>query len=505
MRDKIKRLGTETAVYGISTIVGRFLNFLLVPFYTNILPPGEYGIVAYVYSIVAFVNVLYSYGMESAYFKYSSTLEIGSRKENFSTPFVSLFGSTVLFSILILGLSAPIAGLMNVPVRFGVVIPLSAGMLAFDALAIIPFASLRMEHKAGYFASVKSLNIIINVGMNCLLLLVFKMGVTGVFISGFVASAATLIMLLPTILREMTFRFNLPLWKSLLRFGLPYLPSGLSAMAMQVIDRPILRALTDDATVGIYQANYRLGIFMMLVVSMYDYAWRPFFFATAKEPDAERVFSRVMTYLLLMMSAVGILLTLFIDNIAMLQIAGRHLIGERYWGGLGIVPVVLFGYVFLGAATNLGAGIYITKKTQWLPVVTFAGAAVNIIVNLLLIPVWGMAGAAWATFAAYAAQAAATYLVVRKIYPVRYETGRIVKITLAVGVILGLYYGIPFRSFIDSHFLHALWKGGLFLLFICMIWGMRFFNRSELAFIRRMVAGKKGMPAPAEGDTPSVG
>jgi O-antigen/teichoic acid export membrane protein len=205
------------------------------------------------------------------------------------------------------------------------------------------------------------------------------------------------------------------------------------------------------------------------------------------------------------MSAVGILLTLFIDNIAMLQVAGHHLIGPRYWGGLGIVPIVLFGYVFLGAATNLSAGIYITKKTQWLPVVTFAGAAVNVVVNLLLIPVWGMAGAAWATFAAYAAQAAATYLVVRKIYPVKYETGRIVKISLAVGIILGLYYCIPYRSFSDAHLLHALWKGGLFLLFIGMIWGMKFFNRSEIAFIRRMAVRRKGMPGPAGGDPGSGG
>ena len=292
MLNTIKRLGTETAIYGISTILGRFLNFLLVPFYTNILPPGDYGIVAYVYSIIAFVNVVYSYGMESAYFKYSSTLEIGSRRENFSTPFLSLLGTSAAFSAAIVVLASPIAGALSLPVRFGPVVFYSAAILALDALAIIPFASLRMEHKAKTFATIKFLNIVINVGMNLVLLIVFRMGVIGVFISGLAASAVTVLMLLPVIFRHLTWSFHSSLWKALLRFGLPYIPSGLSAMAMQVIDRPILRALTDDATVGIYQANYRLGIFMMLVVSMYDYAWRPFFFATAKEPNAKQIFAR---------------------------------------------------------------------------------------------------------------------------------------------------------------------------------------------------------------------
>jgi len=331
MLSRIKRLGTETAVYGISTILGRFLNFLLVPFYTNVLPPGEYGIVAYVYSIIAFINVIYSYGMESAYFKYSSTLEIGTPRQNFSTPFVSLFGSTVIFTVLIIAGSGPISGWLSLPGKFGTVLYLSAAILALDALAIIPFASLRMEHKATAFAGVKFLNIVINVGMNLVCLLVLHMGATGVFVAGATASALTLLMLLPTIARHLTFRFSLPLWKSLLRFGLPYVPAGLSAMAMQVIDRPILRAMTDDATVGIYQANYRLGIFMMLVVSMYDYAWRPFFFATAREPDAKESFARILTYLLLVMSAIGLALTLFIDNIAMMSLFGRHLIGPGYW------------------------------------------------------------------------------------------------------------------------------------------------------------------------------
>ncbi|MBI4810859.1 MAG: oligosaccharide flippase family protein, partial [Ignavibacteriales bacterium] len=219
MFQQLKRLGTETAIYGISTILGRFLNFLLVPFYTNVLAPGEYGIVAYLYSLIAFVNVIYSYGMESAYFKYSSTLEIGTVKQNFSTPFISLFSTSIFLSVVVIVLSSSVASAINVPKQYESIILYTAGILAFDAIAIIPFAALRMEHKAKLFASIKFLNIVINVGMNLVLLIVFRMGVVGVFISGLTASAITVIMLLPTIFRQLTIEFHLPLWKSLMKFG----------------------------------------------------------------------------------------------------------------------------------------------------------------------------------------------------------------------------------------------------------------------------------------------
>ncbi len=499
MFSQLKRLGTQTAIYGVSTILGRFLNFLLVPFYTNVLAPGEYGIVGYVYSIIAFVTVIYSYGMESAYFKYSSTLEIGTPKQNFSTPFLSLLGSSALISFILAAFSGPVASALALPPDGKIMILLSAGILAFDAIAIIPFAALRMEHKAAAFASIKFTNILINVAFNLILLLKFHMGVMGVFISGFIASAATVLILLPQILKHVVAEFNVPLWKTLLRFGLPYVPAGLSAMATQVIDRPILRALTNDAVVGIYQANYRLGIFMMLIVSMYDYAWRPFFFATAKEQNAKEIFSRVLTYLVLFMSVVGLALTFFIDNIAMMSIFGRHLIGPKYWSGLNIVPIVLFGYAFLGIATNLQAGIYIEKQTRFLPVVTFAGALTNIIVNFALIPTLGMTGAAWATFLAYLAQAIATYIVVQKIYPLRYELGRLMKIALAVIAVLLLYYLVPVQTLTSSTLLHGVWKIGLLLLFALAMYLMNFFEPREIRGLIRFVRKEEKTAIPANG------
>ncbi|MBA4311499.1 MAG: hypothetical protein C0417_02605 [Chlorobiaceae bacterium] len=491
MFHQIKRLGTETAIYGISTILGRFLNFLLVPFYTNVLAPGDYGIVAYLYSLIAFVNVFYSYGMESAYFKYSSTLEIGTAKQNFSTPFISLFGTSVIFSIILVILASPIARMINVPIDYESILLYTVGILAFDAIAIIPFAALRMEHKAKLFATIKFLNIVVNVGMNLILLLVFKMGVIGVFISGLAASVLTVVMLLPTIFRYLTKEFNLPLWKALMNFGLPYIPSGLAAMAIQVIDRPILRALTDDATVGIYQANYRLGIFMMLIVSMYDYAWRPFYFSTAKETNAKEIFARVLTYLVLFMSAIFLVLTFFIGDIAKISILGRHVIGPSYWSGLNIVPIVLLGYVFLGISTNLSAGIFIEKKTKFSPLVTGVGAVVNVVANLLLIPPFGMLGAAWATFIAYFIMTVTMYIVVQRIYPVSYEFSRLFKVAGSAAVVIMLYYFIPVEALSGSATIVFLWKIFLIVLFLMLMYGMKFFRAGEISVIKRLWKNKE--------------
>jgi len=484
MRSQLKRLGSDTAIYGISTILGRALNFLLLPFYTNVLLPGDYGIVSYLFSIIAFVNVLYSYGMESSYFKYSSTLEIGTKKQNFGTPFTALLVSSVTFSAIIALAAGPIAGALNIASNVGSLVTIAAGVLACDAIAIVPFAALRMEHKPRVFATIKFVTIAITVVMNILLLVVAKMGVTGIFLSNLIASASAVVMLIPTIRRNFSFDVNAPLLKALLRFGLPFIPAGLATMAVQVIDRPILRALTDDATVGIYQANYRLGIFMMLVVQMYDFAWRPFYFSNAGAPNAKELFARVLTYFALFMSGIFLAVSFFIDELVKIYVAGHYIIHPNYWGGLGIVPIVLGGYMFLGISNNMSAGIYIQKKTSYMPPIAFVGAFVNIAANVLLIPSMGMVGAAWATFLAYLAMACMMYIIVRRIYPVPYEFGRLAKIfgAAAIAYIGGLLVQADGLSFG--------WRMGakvaVLLLFAGLMFIMRFFEPREMAFIRGM-------------------
>ena len=493
MLDKIKRLGTDTAVYGVSTILGRFLTFLLTPLYVNVLPPSEVGILATVFAYIAFLNILYGYGFEGAYMKYTSTLEVGDRKQNFSVPFLSLLITSLAFSVCIAWKSGPLAAIINLSEPYHSLPVYAAWIMFLDAVALVPFASLRMAGKAKLFASIKMANIVVNVACNAVFLIYYRMGIEAIFYSNIIASAITLLLLLPTILSNLTFSWNGPLYRALLRFGLPTVPSFIATMMIQLIDRPILEVMTDKATVGIYQANYRLGIFMMLVVSMFDFAWRPFFLSHAREPDAKPLFARVLTYFVFVTAWVFLIVSFFIEDVVKLPIFwGRSILPEPYWNGLAIVPVVLLAYVFLGMSNNMVAGIYIEKKTAKLPAITFLGAFVNVAANLLLIPKLGIMGAAIATLASYLIMAVVLYFTVQKFYPVEYELSRLMKIALAALLVFGL------GSFMHFGSMEILWKCALLVLFALLMYWMKFFEPAELSTLSRLFSRQQRPVAPPE-------
>ena len=482
MFTQIKSLGADTAVYGISSIVARLLNFLLVPFYTNILLPAEYGIVATVYSYIAFFNVFYSYGMESAYFRFAAVREVGNDTENFSTPFLSIAISSFLFSGGLIFFSVPCTAFFQISPDLYSLINYTAGILFFDAIAIIPFASLRLQRKAKIFATYKVVNIVVSVALNLYTLLVLHWGIEGIFFSNLCASIVTLILLLPTILRQFSFSFHKGLYRELLKFGLPIVPVGVSGIVLQIADRPIMKLLMDDAAVGIYQANYRLGIFMNAVVGMFEYAWRPFFLLHAKDADAKQLYARVMTYFLLGTSAIFLVVSFFINDVIHFELFGRHLLHPKYWDGLKIVPWILLGYIFSGIGTNLNAGIQIEKKTMYLLPTSLSGSVTNVILNFLLIPAFGIMGAAYATTAGYAAVAISLYIVVQRFYRIEYEYVRIGKLALTVAAAFMVY------SFVD---LSVILK-----LMLTIVWGISlfvigFFNKEERMLISRRIFGNK--------------
>jgi O-antigen/teichoic acid export membrane protein len=439
MISDIKQLGKETAIYGISTIIGRFLNFLLVPFYTNVFSQKEYGIVTNIYAYMALLNIIYLYGMDSAYLKFASSEELGDEKESFSTAFNAVAISSLLFSFLFFLLRTGLSRQFVLEEGYTRIIFFTMGILFFDAISLVPFARLRFHNRALKFATIKSINIMINLGLNIILILKFKLGIEGVFLAGLGASFLTWLILLPDILKDLEVRVHKKLLLALLRFGIPFVPAGLASMITQVIDRPILLSLTNAATVGIYQANYKLGIFMMLFVSMFQYAWQPFFLKNAKRQEARVLFGKVLTAFLLIASAIFIILSLFIENAVKLSLFGKHLIGPDFWGGLFIVPIILLAYLFNGMYINFMAGIQIEKKTHFLPLVTGAGAAANVAANFLLIPRYGMLGAAYATLISYLIMAVSIYFISQRHYRIQYEYVKMTLIGTAMLVSFGGY------------------------------------------------------------------
>ena len=435
MLRELKRLFKETAIYGLSTIVGRLLNVLLVPLYTHAMAPAEYGLVATVFSYIAFFNMLYNHGMDFAFMRfYKEPEDAEAGRVVFSTALASLTVWPLLVSVALHLLAAPLALAAGVPQALADVVKYAAWIMFFDTVALVPFAHLRMRQKAGAFAGIKVVNIALNLALNYVFLIRAGMGVRGVFLASLVTSVVTLVILAPIIMEQFRPRFDGPLYKELLRFALPIMPAGVASMMVQVIDRPILKALTNDYTVGIYQANYRLAIFMQLVVNMFDAAWRPFFLQRAHKPGAAEVFARVLSYFTAGAAFLCLAVSLLVPQIVALPLGhGRTLIHPDYWGGLSLVPVVAVGYIFNGIYINMLAPVTLAKRSERVAYATALGALVNIGANLLWIPRWGMLGAAWATLAAYAAMAAALYLMGRKLFPIPYERGRL-GLTLGAGL-----------------------------------------------------------------------
>ncbi len=487
MLNKLKELTKDTAIYGISTMVGRFLNFILVPFFTNIFDPNQYGYVMILYAYIALFNIVYVYGLDSAYLKYAAFKEIGDEKDNFSTPYLSIFFTSIIFSLIIILLRNQVAYSINLPAEFTYLIILSTLIIFFDSNASIPFLKLRLERKAKYFSFLKVLNIVINLTANFILILKFRMGIEAIFISNLIASALTLIFLLPTIVKTFRPKFHLTLYKKLIRFGLPYLPAGLAVMMVQVIDVPILESLTDVDTVGIYKANYKLGIFMMLFVSMFQYAWQPFFLNNAKEENAKEIFSKVLTYFTVVGSFLVIFLSLFISELVKINFAGFYLLGEKYWSGIPIVPIILLGYFFNGLYVVFSAGIYIEEKSIFAPIVTGLGALVNVAVNFALIPSLNIIGAALATLASYFVMASGYYIVTQKYYHIHYEYSKVIKIFFAIIVIGFILYSSLLNADNGLLIKILLVVGYIIFIFVFVL------DKRELQFIKNNLLKRKNV------------
>ncbi len=482
MFDKLKELTKDTAIYGISTMVGRFLNFILVPLYTNIFSPADYGIIQLIYAYTAILNIIFIYGLDSAYLKFASFKDIGDEKDNFSTPYFAVFLTSLLFALLIIINTQSIGETLSVPDNYLYLIYLAAIILFLDANVVIPFLKLRLDRKAKTFSIYRITNISVNIILNIYFIVFLHWGIEAILISNLIASAVSLILVLLTIIRNLKLKFHFVLFKRMLKFGIPFLPAGFAVMLVQVIDVPILEKLTDLQTVGIYKANYKLGIFMMLFVSMFQFAWQPFFLQNAKEPNAKEMFSKILTYFTLVGSIILVILSLFIADFAHIKIAGFSLIGAGYWSGLQIVPIVILAYLINGMYAVFSAGIYIEEKSIYVPFITGSGALVNVLVNFLLIPVLNITGAALATLASYIVMAAGYYFVTQKFYQVNYELKRIAHIFIAI-IIVGCvyYYLLSINNLLFSYKLMLLLFFSLYIYFVAV-------NRDEINLIKRKFA-----------------
>lgn len=441
MAKDIKRLGKETLVYGTSTVLARLLNFCLVPFYTYYLLPGDYGIIATVFAAIALFNVVFLFGMDQSYLRFAS--DAADKNKVFRQCFYGVLVNGLILGGLLALLHPVAARIIGVPPQAGYLLQLAAAILFLDVLNMIAFTKLRLERRAWYFAGVRTASIIVNVLGNIYFIAVLHQGIASILWANILASLASLILLAPVVWSELkqnfSFRFDWKLEKELLSFAWPFVPSGLASLLVSVIDKPILVHLAGPAQVGIYQANFKIGVFMMLVVSMFDQAWRPFFLAHAKDSDAKDTFARVFSFFVAIAGWIWLGLVFLMPDIIQSNLFGNfHLIAPAYWGGLSVIPLVLTGYFCYGLYVNFMVGPVLTKKTRVLLWITLLGAAVSITTNLTLVPHIGILGAGWAVALSYAAMAAALFCFTRRVYPIPYEYKKIAALVVLGAATMGL-------------------------------------------------------------------
>lgn len=453
----LKRLAGQTAIYGLPTIAGRVLNYLLVPLYTRVFEPAEYGVVTEFYAYVAFLYVLLGYGMETAFFRFSKPGENG--KTVFSTALLSLTISTSIFLLAVIGSSASIASSMGYASNREYIIWF-AFILGFDALSSIPFAHLRQQGKAARFALIRSVNITFNIGLNLFFILLCpyllanhgpsafldfvynpEIGVGYIFISNLIASGLTLLLLLPAI-KGIQLKFEPGLWKQMFLYAWPLLILGLAGIVNETIDRILLKHLLPPesdpmAQLGIYGACYKVSILMTLFIQTYKYAAEPFFFEQMKNQDARLLYAKVMNYFVAICGFIFVAIMLFIDVVILF-------IGEEYRVGAPVIPILLMANLFLGIFYNLSVWFKITGKTLGGAMIAVFGMLVTLALNFMLIPKMGYMGAAWATFICYASMMLLSYFAGRRFYPVPYDVLRISSYILLA--VLLYYLGTVFQT-----------------------------------------------------------
>ncbi|MCK6601902.1 MAG: oligosaccharide flippase family protein [Bacteroidetes bacterium] len=410
MSSASRRLAKESAIYGISTILARFLNFLLTPFYTQIFLPAEFGIISTFFSLMAFLNILFLFGLPQAYLRFASDTTDQDRHRLYSTVQTLILTLAAVFSVILLAGSPLLLDVFLFPESLGNLVIWMVVILVLDALSAVPQNDLRLDNRSLTFSGVKLVNILVNLAGNFYFLLIAKTGLAGVFYANALASAVTLILSVYLTRRHVSFRLQISreTLVTLFAFSLPLIPTGFGSMVNEVADRLFIQKLdpgtiaglypaarfSSSDLVGFYSAAHKLGIVMMLVVQMFNMAWTPFFLNESKKAGWEKSFAGIFNLFLIFLVFSGFLLAFFMDDFLGISVLGYHLIPPSYWFGLQVVPFVILSYIFNGIYYFFTFGLYLEKRTTKILSVMVAGVAVTIAGNLILLPLLGILGSA---------------------------------------------------------------------------------------------------------------
>ena len=453
----LKTVYKQTFIYGLATVVPRMLSFLLVRLHTDksvLENVADYGDVSIIFAYFVLFNVILAYGMETAFFRFFN--KEPSKAKVLSTATISIIASSLGFLGLGLLFQQQIADLTHIHVNY---ITLVVWTLFLDALVIIPFAYLRAQGKPIKYTAVKLTNVVVNLALNIFLLVYLKalsadnsiwdsiyianFEVSYIFIANLVASAVTLLILLPFYFK-INYKIDTVLWKKMLRYALPVLVSGVAFSVNETFDRVLLERLLPESiaktSVGMYSACYKLALFMMLFATAYRLGIEPFFFSQSKTKDATKNYAKILEFFVICGALILLIVVVFVDVLKLILIPN-----EAYWEAMKVVPILLLAYLFLGIYNNLSVWYKITDRTKFGAYISVIGAGITLLVNLMFITSFNYMASAMATLAAYFSMTLLSYYFGRKHYPIPYNIKKI-SIYLILAISLSALSFYQFRA-----------------------------------------------------------
>ncbi len=430
----IRSLVKETAIYGISGVIGRSMGLILLPVLSNLLPPEQFGHYKLAYVLIGLLQLMLMFGMGNSLVRY--LIDSTDDRRVFSSHFwplltVSTIGCTVLYAY-----APAVAASYYAQTLPGdtLLIRLAAVVIWLETVNILPYSLLRAKQKPFAYSGALLLSVAVYGAMVIYFLGVKKTGMTGVLAANAISSGVVSLLFIPLFGRYIRPVFDRKLFRIYFAFGFPIIFSSLGKVMLDMADKWILERLIDAKTVAYYSVGYQLGAVANLAVASFTLAWKPYLVRAAKADNAQETFSRIMTVTVAVLAVLFLTISLLADNLVAIKLFGYNLIHSDYWVGLQVIPLVMASYVFFGVYVNLTVGCDLKGKTHYYAWTTLIAAAFNVAANFLLIPIMGMMGAAWATLAAYMLLAGLLYMLTRRIYPVAYRWGQMTAVLGAAGL-----------------------------------------------------------------------